>query len=79
MNGLKSTHAMTMLLCQSSNSTRESEFEEYIPRISNSEMSKPIYISEPVQHYHGPKKPDMLDHPQLDMQDDIYTFTQIKS
>ena len=45
----------------------ESKVEEYILRISKSEMSKIIDISEPVQHYHGPKKPDMLDHSQLDM------------
>ena len=67
MNGLKSSHVMTMLLCQSSNSTRESKDDEYISRISKSEMIKPIDISEPVQHYHGSKKPDMLDHSQLAM------------
>ena len=34
----------------------ESKVEEYIPRISKSEMSKIIFdISEPVQHYHGHK------------------------
>ena len=51
------------------------EIEEYIPRISKSEMSKPIHISEPVQHYHGPKKPDMFDHPQLDMSRREILFT----
>ena len=46
----------------------ESKVEEYIHRISKSEMSKIIFdIYEPVQHYHGHKKPDMFDHPQLDI------------
>ena len=58
---------MAILLCQLSNSIRESKVEEYIPRINKSEMSEIIDISEPVQDYHGPKKPDMLDHSQLDM------------
>ena len=73
---LKSTHTMAILLCQSSNGTRESEIEGYIPRISKSEMSTPIHISEPVQHYHGLKKPDMFDHPQLDMSRRDILFTQ---
>ena len=40
-------------------------------------MSKPIDTSERVEHYHGPKKPVMLDHFHLDMSKrDIHSHSQ---
>jgi hypothetical protein len=69
MNGLQSTHALAMLLCQSPQSinTSESATDHKIPRISKREMSQQIVRSLPIERYHGPKHPDMPDQPPVDV------------
>ena len=62
LNGLKSTHALVLLMCQSYEypvdhiSKPESD---PIPRFSKNEMKETISDPVQVQKYHGPKRPDM--------------------
>lgn len=61
LNGLKSTHALAMLMCQStsgSNLEAATDAENRIPRISKADMKLPIDDVR-VQHYQGPKAPPM--------------------
>jgi len=58
-NGLKSTHALAMLMCQSTRQLYHTEPDvDDIPRITKNDMALPIY-SIPVHEYYGSKKPEM--------------------
>ena len=65
MNGLHSTHALAMLLCQSPQSVNTSEYvaDHQIPRISKCEMTQQVASSLPIERYYGPKHPDMPEVP----------------
>ena len=64
LNGLKSTHALAMLMCQSvSDSTKNNQGEEeMIPRVNKANMKMPD-DEITIHHYHGPKHPGMVDVP----------------
>lgn len=65
LNGLSSTHALAMLLCQtpSACTVQVAEDDHEIPRLTKTDMTKPIDGSVAVHHYDGPKRPDMLQVP----------------
>lgn len=63
LNGLKSTHALAMLVCQFvSDSTENNQGEEEIHRVNRANMKMPD-DEITIHHYHGPKHPGMLDVP----------------
>ena len=58
-NGLKSTHALALLLTQEKESVGEDQnCRETIKRISKEDMKKPVVSDVDIKRYHGPKKPD---------------------
>ena len=59
-NGLRSTHALALLLTQNRISEDRTEQDKHtISRIGKNDVSAQMAPSVPVQHYHGTKKPDM--------------------
>ena len=71
VNGLKSTHALAMLMCQSVSdpSTNDQSEEERIPRVSKANMKLPDDETN-VHHYYGPKRPGMLDVPPMNAEEE---------
>ena len=56
-NGLKSTHALALLLTQEKESVGEDQnCRETIKRISKEDMKKPVVSDVDIKRYHGPKK-----------------------
>lgn len=66
LSGLKSTHALAMLMCQSQAdpATNEEDEEHRIPRVSKANMKLPDDETN-IHHYNGLKHPGMLDVPPL--------------
>ena len=65
LDGLKSTHALAMIMCQSRSepyTLTDNDEEQRIPRVIKHDMKLPI-DEVPIQHYHGPKHPDMPPSP----------------
>lgn len=60
-NGLQSTHAMAILVTrtQQHDTHHSAQDKNQIRRLSKAEMSDDILPDVPVQHYYGPKKPQM--------------------
>ncbi len=64
LNGLQSTHALAMLLCQNGQANNSGTgFDYTFPRITKKEMSQPLDDPVPLHMYHGPKHPDMIQLP----------------
>ena len=60
-NGLKSTHALALLLTQNKKTVdNKPEFQVTIDRVSKDAMKTPVTSHVEVKHYQGHKKPDML-------------------
>ncbi len=69
LNGLKSTHAMALLMCQSCShavSDTNQGTDHHIPRLSKSDMTTKIQEPVQVHQYCGPRRPDMPPLPMVD-------------
>ena len=60
-NGLKSTHALAILVTQTQNPGADKEIDQKIKRLKKSEMAADL-PDMPVHQYEGPKKPNMPTH-----------------
>ena len=60
-NGLRSTHALAVLLTQTATCGAEHsrQLPDTIPRIRNEDMAAQVDRDVPVHRYNGPKRPDM--------------------
>lgn len=59
-NGLKSTHALALLLTQQQSSVSDTKSDmAIIKRIKKEDMKDPAVSDIEIKHYHGPKKPRM--------------------
>ena len=58
-NGLRSTHALAMLLTQTCETDENAKMPDTIPRLRKEDMTAQIESDVPVHRYDGPKKPEM--------------------
>ncbi len=59
-NGIRSTHALALLLTQPQQTEHDhAEDKEIIRRLKKEELHKPVTSEVPIKHYNGTKKPPM--------------------
>jgi hypothetical protein len=75
-NGLRSTHALAVLLTQTSDTENSAKLPDTIPRIRKEDMTAQIDSDVPVQRYNGPKRPDM---PQMKANKSVLTLRVLAS
>ena len=58
-NGLKSTHALALLMIQVCPNTKESQEDTTIKRLKKENVKDSTPFGIPISYYHGPQKPEM--------------------
>ena len=77
-NGLRSTHALAVLLTQTATCDTENSglLPDTIPRIRKEDMTAQVDCDVPVHRYNGPKRPDM---PQMKATKSVLSLTVLAS